>query len=226
MSSLLAEYNIFAAFLVTIQLALGSAVVALVLGVVLAVMRVSPVASLRSVGTGYVQVLRNTPLTLIVLATSLGLYNQLGLKLADVDSNTFIVDQNFRLAVLGLGAYHAAFVCEAIRSGFNTVPAGQIEAARAIGLNFFSGLRLVVLPQALRAAITPLANVANALTKNTTVASVIGVAEASSLMKEMIEFRPDVLGLIFILMALGFVVLTLPMGIFLTWLSRQMAVAR
>ncbi len=89
--------------------------------------------------------------------------------------------------MLGLIAYTAAFVCEAIRSGINTVPLGQAEAARAIGLSFTQMLRLIVLPQAFRSVIGPLANVLIALTKNTTVAAAIGVAEAASLMKDMIE---------------------------------------
>ncbi|MGL5859173.1 MAG: amino acid ABC transporter permease [Angustibacter sp.] len=226
MESLFSEYDVPAAFWVTVQLTMWSAVLSLAAGTMFAVFRVSPVSSLRWLGAGYVTVVRNTPLTLIILGASLGLYIQLGLKLAADDSPTFITDQNFRLAVLGLGLYHAAFVCEALRSGVNTVPPGQAEAARAIGLGFVPTLRLVVLPQAARAAVAPLGNVFIALTKNTTVASVIGVAEASALMKTMLEFRPDVLVVIFAVMALGFVVLTLPAGLFFTWLSRRLVVAR
>lgn len=221
---LLTQYNVLAAFVVTVQLTVLSAVGALALGTFLAMMRVSPIVSLRAFGTAYVNVFRNTPLTLIILGSSLGLYLQLGLKLASVDSSTFIKDNNFRLAVLGLAVYHAAFVCEALRSGVNMVAAGQAEAARAIGLGFATTLRLVVLPQAARAAIAPLGNVLIALTKNTTVASVIGVAEASALMKEMIEFRPDVLFVVFLLFAMGFVLLTLPVGLLFTWMSRRLAV--
>lgn len=133
--------------------------------------------------------------------------------------------QGFRLAILGFIVYTAAFVCEAIRSGINTVPVGQAEAARAIGLNFSQVLRLIVLPQAFRAVIGPLANVLIALTKNTTVAAAIGVAEAAALMKTMIENEAQTLaiGAVF---ALGFVVLTLPTGLFLGWLSKRLAVKR
>jgi glutamate transport system permease protein len=223
---LLSEFNVLGAFWVTIQLAALTAVCSLLLGTVLAVMRVSPVASLRVFGAGYVNIFRNTPLTLIIVGANLGLYVQLGLRLAPDASPTFTVDQNFRLAVLGLSVYHASFVCEAVRSGFNTIPAGQVEAARAIGLSFGSTLRLVVLPQAVRSAIAPLGSVMVALTKNTTVAAAIGVAEAAVVMKKMIEFRPDVLPAIFLLMAAGFVILTLPVGLLFTWLSRRLAVAR
>jgi glutamate transport system permease protein len=223
---LLSQFNILGAFLVTIKLAALTAVFSLLIGTALAVMRISPIASLRAFGAGYVNIFRNTPLTLIIVGANLGLYVQLGLRLAPDASPNFTVDQNFRLAVLGLSVYHASFVCEAVRSGFNTIPAGQVEAARAIGLSFGSTLRLVVLPQAIRSAVAPLGNVMVALTKNTTVAAVIGVAEAAAVMKQMIELRPDVLPVIFLLMASGFVILTLPVGLLFTWLSRRLAVAR
>jgi glutamate transport system permease protein len=226
MRQLLQQYDVLAAFRVTIQLTLWSALFALVIGTAVAIMRVSPVRVLQVFGTTYVTLVRNTPLTLIVLACSLGLYIQLGVVLADPDSPTFIVDNNVRLAILGLSVYHAAFVCEALRSGVNTVPTGQAEAARAIGLSFGQSLRFVVLPQAFRGAVAPLGNVLIALTKNTTVASVIGVAEAATLMKVMIEFSPDLLFAVFGLFALGFVILTLPTGLLFTTLSRRLAVRR
>jgi glutamate transport system permease protein len=223
---LLEQYDVLAAFRVTIQLTLWSALFSLLIGTAVAVMRVSPVRVLQAFGTTYVSLVRNTPLTLIILACSLGLYIQLGVVLADRESSTFIIDNNVRLAILGLSVYHAAFVCEALRSGVNTVPAGQAEAARAIGLGFRQSLTYVVLPQAFRGSVAPLGNVLIALTKNTTVASVIGVAEASALMKVMIEFSPDLLFAVFGLFALGFVILTLPTGLLFTTLSRRLAVRR
>lgn len=225
-SELFSEYAIFSAFKTTIYLTLVSAVGALLIGTVVAVMRVSPVGVLRTIGAGYVNIVRNTPLTLVIVFCNLGLFLQLGVAFASKDSPTFIVDNNFRLAVLGLSVYHASFVAEALRSGVNTVPVGQAEAARAIGLPFLKTLRYVVLPQAFRGAIAPLGNVLIALTKNSTVAAVIGVSEASLLMKEMIENRPDVLFLVFGIFALGFVILTLPVGVLFTALSKRLAVKR
>lgn len=225
-SGLFEQYDILAAFRMTVLLAVYTAFGSLVIGTLVAVMRVSPIRSLQAVGSGYVNILRNTPLTLIVVACSLGLYTQLQVSLARGDSQTFIVDNNFRLAVLGLSIYHAAFVCEAIRSGINTVPLGQAEAARSIGLTFSQSLSIVILPQAFRGAIAPLGNVLIALTKNTTVAATIGVAEASYVMKVMIENRPDVIFLIFTIFALGFVVLVLPVGLLMTAASRRLAVVR
>jgi glutamate transport system permease protein len=220
------EYRaeIFAAFLTTVELTVLSAIGALVLGTGLAAMRLAPVPMLNWIGTSYVNIVRNTPLTLIILFCSFGLAQTLGLTLANRTSPTFIADSGFRLAVLGLTVYTAAFVCETVRAGVNTIPLGQAEAARSLGLTFGQNLRIVLLPQAFRAVIIPLGSVLIALTKNTTIASAIGVAEAALLMKEMIENTAAVLvvGGIF---ALGFVILTLPLGLLFGWLGKRMAVA-
>ena len=221
------EYQdqIFEAFWTTIQLTVFSAVGALILGTVLAAMRLAPVPMLNWIGTTYVNIVRNTPLTLIILFCSFGLAQTLGVTLVDSQSITSIEDSNFRLAVLGLTVYTAAFVCETVRSGVNTVPLGQAEAARSLGFTFGQNLRMVLLPQAFRAVIIPLGSVLIALTKNTTIASAIGVAEAALLMKEMIENTAALLivGTVF---ALGFVLLTLPMGLLFGWLGKRLAVAR
>lgn len=220
------EYRaeILAAFWTTIQLTVLAAIGALVLGTVLAAMRLAPVPMLNWIGTAYVNIVRNTPLTLIILFSSFGLSQTLGLTLADRQSATFIADSGFRLAVLGLTVYTASFVCETVRSGVNTVPLGQAEAARSLGFTFGQNLRIVLLPQAFRAVLIPLGSVLIALTKNTTIASAIGVAEAALLMKEMIENTAAVLvvGGIF---AFGFVILTLPLGLLFGWLGKRMAVA-
>ena len=84
----------------------------------------------------------------------------------------------------------------------------------------------MILPQAFRGAIAPLGNVIIALCKNTTVCATISVAEASYLMKGMIEEYANLLYPIFAIMATGFVVLTLPLGLLFTWLSKKLAVAR
>lgn len=221
------EYRdqIFEAFWTTIQLTVFSAVGALILGTVLAAMRLSPVPVLNWLGTSYVNVVRNTPLTLIILFCSFGLGQTLLITLADPSSPTSIADSGFRLAVVGLTVYTASFVCETVRSGVNTVPLGQAEAARSLGFTFSQNLRMILLPQAFRAVVLPLGSVLIALTKNTTIASAIGVAEAATLMKVMTENTAALLtvGLIF---GLGFVILTLPLGLFFSWLGGRLAVQR
>ncbi|MHA5051149.1 amino acid ABC transporter permease [Streptomyces sp. SD15] len=222
MFDFLEGYDVLGAFWMTVKLTAFSALGSLVLGTLLAGMRVSPIPLMRGFGTAYVNIVRNIPLTVIIVFSSLGLADIFGVTMGASDDFPL---QGFRLAVLSLVAYHAAFVCESLRSGINTVPVGQAEAARAIGLSFSQTLRLIVLPQAFRSVIAPLANVLIALTKNTTVAAAISVAEAASLMKTMIENEAQTLaiGAVF---AFGFVVLTLPTGLLLGWLSKRLAVKR
>lgn len=223
MFDLISRYHseILDAFWVTIKLTFFSAIGALILGTIVAGMRVSPIPVARWVGATYVSIFRNTPLTLIIVFCSLGLYNTLGWKLAGES----LVDNNFRWAVVGLSVYTASFVCESLRSGINTVALGQSEAGRSLGFGFAQNLRLIVLPQAFRAVIAPLGSVLIALTKNSTIASAIGVGEAALLMSEMNENEAAILaiGAIF---ALGFVILTLPTGLFFGRLAKRYEVAR
>jgi len=220
------NYDLLGAFWMTIKLTFFSAIGSLIWGTILVGMRVSPVPIMRAFGTAYVNIFRNTPLTVIIVFTSLGLSSTLGLNLASSESTTSLEDNAFRLAILGFVAYTATFVCESLRSGINTVPVGQAEAARALGLGFVQVLTLIVLPQAFRSVIAPLANVMIALLKNTTVASIIGVAEASLLMSEMVENESDSLLLVFLLFAAGFVVLVLPLGLLLGWVAKKVEVKR
>lgn len=221
MGELFADYPIFGAFGITLLLTLFSAIGATVIGVVVVVLRVSPVPLLQKLGALYVNLWRNTPLTLIIIAANIVMIVNLGFSFSD----SFARD-NFIWAVIALSVYHGAFVCEALRSGVNTVPAGQAEAARSIGLTFGQSLTLVLLPQAIRGAITPLGNTLIALTKNTTVATAIGVAEVSGLQKTMMEDRPDLFGPIIVIVAVGFIIITLPMGALTSWLSGRLAVQR
>ena len=150
----------------------------------------------------------------------LGLTYVLGLQLSpDVKTNIYL------WAIVVLSVYHAAFVCEALRSGVNTIPAGQAEAARSIGLTFNQSLTEVLMPQAFRGAIAPLGSTMIALIKNTTVAAVIGASEAAGLMATIIENETGGIG-VFFLFALGFVILTLPLGVLFTHFSRKLAVKR
>lgn len=213
------------AFWITIQLTFFSAIGALIWGVILAAMKVSPIPVMRGFATAYVNIVRNTPLTLIVLFCSIGLYQNLGLALAPDNAN-FIENNNFRLAILGFVLYTATFVCETLRSGFNTVPLGQAEAARSLGMSFIQVFGLIVLPQALRTVIAPLGSVLIALTKNTTIASVIGVSEAALLMKTELETHGDQILVIFAIIAAGFMVITLSEGALFGWAAKRWAIKR
>ncbi|ACV09240.1 amino acid ABC transporter permease [Jonesia denitrificans] len=214
-------YNIPAAYWVNLKLAFFSTVIALTLGLVLAMMRISPIPSLRALGASYVTLMRNTPLTVIMVFAVLVLWPIFGVNFSQNFAQNF-----FWLAVLSLSVYHASFFCEAIRSGVNTVPVGQAEAARAIGLSFLPAARLVIMPQAFRGAIAPLGNTIIALIKNTTVAAAASVAEISILMREMIENNGNYVIPIFLTIAVGFVVIVIPVGMATTYLSQKLAVSR
>lgn len=154
----------------TLLVFFGGGVLALVLGVIVGAMRVSPVPIARGVGTLYVTLIRNTPLTLVFFYFVLG-YPALGLpKLSTL-----------LLGILAIGIYTATYVAEVLRAGINTVPVGQAEAARAIGLPFGQVMSLVVLPQAFRSVVPPMMSVFIALLKNTTVAAGFSVAELAAL---------------------------------------------
>ncbi len=212
--------KILGGFWTTVRLAAAAAVFSLILGTIVAGMRVSPVPMLRAAGTFYVGLFRNTPLTLILLFCGLGLRDTLGLW-SHADANV----SGYWLAVLGLSVYTAAFICESLRAGINTVPLGQAEAARSIGLTFLQSLRYVVLPQAFRSVISPLGSVLIAMIKNTSVALVAGSLEAAAVMKQMFD---DIGGTvpIFLGFAIGYMILTLPTGYFFGWLAKRLAVVR
>ena len=220
--SLFQSYNVPAAFLVNLELTFWSAIFSAILGIILVVMRISPISSMRRVAAGYVELFKNMPLTIIMVFMVLGVFAQLKISFSDNFDTNF-----FWLAVVGLSLYTAAFVCESLRSGINTVPLGQAEAARAMGLNFMQSATLIIMPQALRGSVAPLGNTLIALLKNSTVAAAASVAtETSSLMSEMIEFRPDVIVQIFLIFAFGYVILIIPIGVLTTYLSTKLAVRR
>ena len=220
--SLFQSYNVPAAFLVNLELTFWSAIFSAILGIILVVMRISPISSMRRVAAGYVELFKNMPLTIIMVFMVLGVFAQLKISFSDNFDTNF-----FWLAVVGLSLYTAAFVCESQRSGIITVPLGQAEAARAMGLNFMQSATLIIMPQSLRCSVAPLGNTLIALLKNSTVAAAASVAtETSSLMSEMIEFRPDVIVQIFLIFAFGYVILIIPIGVLTTYLSNKLAVRR
>ena len=218
---LLTEYDVLGAFLTNIELTLFSAFISLVLGVVLVMMRISPISSLRTFAGGFVEFFKNIPLTIIMVFMVLGAFGQLKIQF----SSDFTVNF-FWLAVTGLSLYTSAFVCESLRAGINTVPIGQAEAARSVGLGFMQTACLVIMPQAFRGAVAPLGNTLIGLIKNTTVAAAASVSETSGLMSTMIEFNANLIIEIFLIFAIGYVILIIPVGLVTTWLSNVLAVKR
>ncbi len=197
----------------TLELSVLSFVLAMVLGLVVAAFRVSPVPLLRGASATYIELIRNTPLLVLMFLVVFGLPS-VGLTLSFYTS-----------AILVLSAYTGTFVAETIRSGINAVSRGQVEAARAIGLTFPQLLRLVVLPQALRTVVGPLGGIFIALLKNSSLAVVIAVPELTSAAEQVgtatARFIPAYLGA-----AAAYLLLTVPSGFATTWLERKVAVRR
>jgi glutamate transport system permease protein len=201
-------------FVTTLELSVLSSVLALLLGTLLAAMRVSPVPTLRAAGATYVELVRNTPLTVVFFFVVF--------VLPQLD----ILLPYFAFAVIALTVYHAAFFCEAVRSGINAVGVGQAEAARSIGLTFGQSLRLVVLPQAFRTVIPPLINVVIALIKNSSIAAAFGVVELTATGTRLANANGDAVIAVLVGVAVCYLVLTLPSGWLAGRLERRVAVAR
>ena len=201
-------------FVTTLELSALSSVLALVLGTLLAAMRVSPVPTLRAAGATYVELVRNTPLTVVFFFVVF--------VLPQLD----ILLPYFAFAVIALTVYHAAFFCEAVRSGINAVGVGQGEAARSIGLTFGQSLRLVVLPQAFRTVIPPLINVVIALIKNSSIAAAFGVVELTATGTRLANANGDAVIAVLAGVAVCYLILTLPSGWLAGRVERRVAVAR
>ena len=216
METFVTEFGaIWGGFLATLSLTAASAMLSLVWGTVLATMRVSPVGPLRTFGTAYVEIVRNTPLTLmfffwLFVAPSLGMLVGLG----------------FQTALVSLTLYTSAFVCEALRSGINSVGIGQAEAARSIGLTFGQTLSQVVLPQAWRTSIPPLISVLIALTKNTSVAAGFAYMELVAVQRTLMTSHPADALWIFFGIAIMYLVITIPLGVLASQVERRVVFAR
>ncbi|MET8635836.1 amino acid ABC transporter permease [Streptomyces sp. NPDC004096] len=214
MNVLTDNISVFAeGFLGTVELTVYSSLLALALGFAMASFRVAPVRSLRVFGTAWVTVLRNTPLTLLFFAVLLGL-PRFGLVLP------FMV-----FAVLALGCYTSAFVCEALRSGINTVPTGQGEAARSLGMSFGQTLSHVVLPQAFRTVIPPIGSILIALAKNSAIAGAFSVTELLGTYRTLSELGYNIVWT-FLWIAVGYLVVTGAISAVFNILERRWGIAR
>ena len=198
---------------VTLQLTLGGFVIGLVIGTVIAVCRVSPIKPLRIFGAGYVAAMVNSPLVFIAVLLFYGA-PKLGSLLT-----------NFQCALIGVSLYLAGYIAEALRSGFNTVSNGQAEAARAIGLTFGQTLGHVIIPQALRSSVGPLAVLLNANYRNVAVAGIIGVAEVVKASADVGDETATQYPLYLFAFA-TFMILGFATAAFAGWLDNRVAVKR
>ncbi|BEL11904.1 amino acid ABC transporter permease [Actinoplanes sichuanensis] len=234
MSVLVDKFDVFAGgFWLTLQICVLAAIGALILGAVVAVLRISPVPPLRALGTAYVTIFRNMPLTVVMFFAAFALpalgsnADFLRIPGLDVVFTRLSTDlPYFRFALIALTLYTAAFVCEALRSGINAVPPGQAEAARSLGLTFGQNLRYVVLPQSWKASIVPLGSVIIAMIKNSALIGFFGVVGDLSQSADQLTsaegyaFIPVAIGI-----SIGYLIMTVPLGALLDRIERRQAVA-
>jgi putative glutamine transport system permease protein len=194
---------------ITVLLGVLALILALVLGVIFAVLRSVPVRPLRAIGTAYVEFFRNTPLLVQTFFAYFGL-GAAGIRLPA-----------FTAAFLALGVYTGAFVTEAIRAGILAVDKGQYEAARSLGLSYGQMMRYVVLPQAFATTVPPLGNLAIALTKNTSLASSIAVADLLY-NANLVNSRTFATYEVFAFVGLCYLAITLPMSAVLNQIERRL----
>ncbi len=201
-------------FGMTVQLLVVAAIAALILGTFIATMRISPVPSLRGFAAVYTELVRNTPLTLILFFCAL-ILPYLGARM-----------EYQYFAMIGLSVYTSPFIAEALRSGINGVPIGQAEAARSLGLGFGQTVGHVVFPQAFRMVIPPLINVIIALTKNTSVAGGFFVVELFTVGKELANANGNAVIAVLLGVATFYLLITIPLGIFAGRLEKKWVVSR
>ncbi|HEX9437636.1 MAG TPA: amino acid ABC transporter permease [Candidatus Limnocylindria bacterium] len=202
----------------TVQISVLGLIGALVVGTIVALFRVSPIALLRWVGGSDVEFFRNTPLVVQLF------FLFLGLPLIGIRFSTDTFENNFRAAFVGMALYHAAYVAEVVRGGLLGVDKGQVEAARSLGLSYVRMLRYVQLPQTFRSVVPPLGNIGIALVKNTSLASTIGVMELLSA-AEIVESRTFRAEESYLAATALFLVLTIPLGLLVNTLERRMLIA-
>ncbi|MFI9274279.1 amino acid ABC transporter permease [Kitasatospora sp. NPDC052896] len=186
---------------------------AVLLGLLLAICRISPVPPLRLAGAGYVTAFRNIPLLVLLVLFVFGL-PEVGLLYS-----------LFTTVTLTMALYWAAFVCEVLRAGVRTVPRGQIEAARALGLTFAQSLRHVIIPQALRSMVQPLGNIFIGLALSTSLAAAVGVPELTG-QSELVTLKYDNPLTSFAVTTAIYVLITLSTGLITGRIERRVAIRR
>lgn len=205
--------SLLAAFGVTVRLLVVAGLLSLVWGTVLAAMRVGPVRVLNLAGTIYVTLFRNTPL-LVILLLIFNVLPKLGITWGYFWPN-----------IIALTLYTSSFVCEALRAGVNSIPLGQAEAARSLGMTFGQSMRQVILPQAFRAVVPPVASVLIALTKNTSLVAIFGLPDLTARMKDLLTDHASALLWIFFGVALAYIVIVEIISVVANTIERRWRVA-
>ncbi|MBB5954422.1 polar amino acid transport system permease protein [Saccharothrix tamanrassetensis] len=186
--------------------------IGLTLGLLLALMKLSPVAPWRWIATIYIEFFRGVPALLVFVALSVAVPLAFGLKF-DINST----------AGLALGIVGSAYIAETIRAGIKAVPKGQIEAARSLGMSQGRTLLTVTIPQAFRIVLPPLTNELIMLIKDSSLISVVGLTaldyELTKFGRETLSRSPSLTPLL--VAGLCYLIITLPLGQLSRYLERR-----
>jgi polar amino acid transport system permease protein len=195
---------------ISLAISIGSMAIGIILGTIAALMRMSKRGWLLYPASFYVWLFRGTPVLvqLIIIYTGLP---QIGISLGVIAS-----------ALLGLGVNEGAYLAEVIRAGVSSVPKGQFEAARAIGMTWGKTMRVVIFPQAARIILPPLGNSFNGLMKTSSLASVISLEELLRRTELLVQVKFKVLEL-FCVAAIYYLILTTVWGFIQQWLEARVS---
>ncbi|MED4350781.1 amino acid ABC transporter permease [Schinkia azotoformans] len=200
-------------FIVTIMASIVALIASFILGAIIAVMRITPIAPLRWFGTTYTEFFRNIPLVIIAFFFYIGT-PVLGIRFSGITAGT-----------IALSIYTSSFIAEAIRSGILSVPKGQMEAARSSGLNYLQTMRLIILPQAIKIVIPPIGNQFVNLVKNSSILALIAGADLMY-QADLISARTYIVFDVYIFVALFYLVLTVPLSMGVGYLEKRLTNSR
>lgn len=202
---------LLSASIMTIKVTVGALIVALLLGLVVALMRISPLRILRYPALLYTDVMRGTPALVQLFIIYFGL-SDLGIEFDPVSA-----------AIVGLGMNGAAYVGEIYRAGIESLHKGQMEAALTLGMTPVKAMRFIILPQAVRLMLPPLCNYAILLVKDTAIISTIAAPEVMFEARRLVQatFMHSISGQIYLLCALLYLALTLPLSQLVKYLEKQ-----
>ncbi|WED28645.1 amino acid ABC transporter permease [Vibrio sp. DW001] len=153
--------------LVTIRISLFSLLATLVLGLTTALLRLSDSIVGRAIARGYIELIRNTPLLVQIYLLYFIFGPVIGLD-------------RFSTAILALALFQGAYTAEIFRAGLNSIPRGQFEAARSLGLSPLDSYRDIILPQVIQRTLPPLTNEVVSLIKNSSIVSVMAIFDLTT----------------------------------------------
>lgn len=211
--------------IVTLELSVLGAILAILIGIVVAIMRLSPWAPIRDLAGIYIHTFRNLPFLVVVLLFYFGLGNIIEIRRFDLFGQT--ITSQFIWGVIGLGVYEASYLGETFRAGIQSVHKSQIDAAYSLGMNYPQVMYHVVFPQALRVILPPLTGTLISLVKESSLLFLIGVSELTNAARQLaIPLRRPYFFEFYSILALYYLALVIPLSLLSNWLESRLGISR